>query len=138
MWVNPVVLGFWDPKTRSLVIRGSSFVALALRGSSLVNEGLDPSCSKPKRCSVQQQLFHEFTPKFIITVPIKLLLAPKDHPQLQKVFIYLKTLDFKLKSSFSLTFKLTLFLFHFPHLNLSFFLRISSFFFLFFFPLIFF
>ena len=72
LWVNPVVLGFWDLKTQSFVIRGSS----------LVDEGLDPLCSKPKKYSVQQQLLHEFTLKSTITTPNKLLFAPTDCRQL--------------------------------------------------------
>ena len=138
MWVNPTILGFQNPKTRSFVIRGLRLIALAPKGSSLVDERLDPSCSKPRKHSIQQQLLHEFTPKSTITTLNKLLLAPKDRPQLQKVFIYPNTPDFKLKSSFSLTLKLTLFLFYFPHLKLFFFLFLSSLFFLLFFPLIFF
>ena len=108
LWVNSAILSFWDPKTRSFVINRSSLVASAPRGLSLVDEGLDPSCSKLKKCSVQQQLLHEFTFKSTITTPNKLLLAPKDCPQLQKVFIYPKILNFKLKSSLSLTLKLSL------------------------------
>ena len=80
LWVDRVVFNFWDPKTRSFVIRGSS----------LVDEGLDPSCSKPRKCSIQQQLLYEFTLKSAITAQNKLLLALKDRLQLHKVFIYPK------------------------------------------------
>ena len=89
--VNSTVLGFQDSKTQSFVIRGSSLVASAPMGSSLIDERLKPLCSKPKKYSVQQQLFHEFTPKSTITAPNMLLLALDDCPQLQKVFIYPKT-----------------------------------------------
>ena len=127
--VNSTVLGFQDPKTQSFVIRGSSLVASAPMGSSLVDERLEPLCSKPKKYSVQQQLQTSYFQLQKITLTSQKCLSTQNH---------LKTSDFKLKSSFSLTLKLTLFLFHFSHLKLSFFLRISSLFFLLFFPLIFF
>ena len=48
LWVNLVVLSFWDSKTRSLVLRGLSLVASVPRGSILVDEGLDPCCFSPE------------------------------------------------------------------------------------------
>ena len=48
LWVNPTVLSFWDPKTRSLVLRGSSLVASVPRGSIFVDEGLDPFYFSPE------------------------------------------------------------------------------------------
>ena len=38
LWVNLTVLGFWDLKTWSFIINGSSLVASAPSGSSLVDE----------------------------------------------------------------------------------------------------
>ena len=48
LWVDLVVYNFWNLKTRSLLRRGSSLLALVQRGSILDDSRLDPWCFNPE------------------------------------------------------------------------------------------
>ena len=79
--------------TKDLIFEewGSSLYASIPRGSSLIDERLNPLHSKPGKCSDWQQFLCELNSKIIMLASNKLLSTPKDCLELPRVFFYLET-----------------------------------------------